>query len=418
MKLKAPDGSQPNTEFESSPERMQGQENENMSVDTFNEGDQLDGNMKSDLDDEHLAHSVVDVDTDDIDEGMLVDAAFNNNRGTFMPDMMFKDMVRNFKNAEKLYGKTFIRQVSGYDPRYIQNNIKVPEFQKELQKNMETKAKQLQDKGLMKKSGKFTDQALLTAALFLIEEEFEKTEGKLSNIGEQIHFSAEVMGEKSDTRPYKKGDSFRDVSMKKTLAKAVRRGRKHIIPEDLESHQREARQQLNVVYAMDTSGSMKGEKLSLAKKAGVALANRAIRDRNKVGLVLFDQELNEKTPLTSDLLTLVRPLVDVVPGYETDIALAIHESVALLRGAKGIKHIVLITDGVHTTTKRGKKAVIGQVLEAAAHDISISIVGIRLDEEGMELAREIVDASNGKLMAANQADELGGLVIADYMSLQ
>jgi Mg-chelatase subunit ChlD len=205
--------------------------------------------------------------------------------------------------------------------------------------------------------------------------------------------------------------------MKTTLAKAIRRGRRHIIEQDLESHQREARQKLNIIYALDTSGSMKGKKLSLAKRAGVALANRALKDRNNVGLVLFDQELNKKVAPTNDLLTIVRPLVDIVPGYETDIALAIHESAELLRDAKGLKHIVLLTDGVHTTSKRGKKAVIGQVLQAAAQDISITIVGIHLDEEGVELAREIVDASNGKLLAANSADELGGLVIADYMSL-
>ena len=396
---------------------MEEQEKDSLSVESFDEADQLDGKMDSDFDDEHLAHSVVDVDMDDIDEGMLVDAAFNNNKGSFMPDMMFKDMVRNFKNAEKLYGQTFIRQVSGYDPRYIQNNIKVPEFQKELQKNLETKAKELVDKGLMKKGGKFTDEALLTAALFLIEEEFEKTEGKTSDIGEQVHFAADTLGERSTTRPFRKGDAFRSVSMKKTMNKALRRGRKNIIPEDLESFQHEARQQLNVVYALDTSGSMKGKKLSLAKKAGVALAHRALRDRNKVGLILFDQELNEKVNLTGDLLQLVRPLADTMPGYETDIALAIHESIELLRDAKGLKHIVLLTDGVHTTSKRGKKAVIGQVLQAAQQDITITIVGIHLDEEGIELAREIVDASNGKLLMANSPDEVGGLVIADYMSL-
>lgn len=396
---------------------MQANASDDMSVDSFDEGEQLDGNLESDMEDEHLAHSVVDVDTNDIDEGMLVDEAFNNNRGTFMPDMMFKDMVRNFKNAEKLYGQTFIRQVSGYDPRYIQNNINVPEFQKELERNLETKAKELQQKGLMKKSGRFTEEALMTAALFLINEEFEKSEGKLSDVGEQVHLAAQTHGERSETRPYKKSDAYRDVSMKKSLSKALRRGRKYLMSEDLESYQREARQQLNIVYAMDTSGSMKGTKLNLAKRAGVSLANRALKDRNKVGLVLFDQELNHKTPLTGDLLTFVRPLADVVPGYETDIALAIHESVKLLQNAKGIKHIVLITDGVHTTSIRGKKAVIGQVLEAAAQDISITIVGIRLDNEGSELAREIVDASNGKLLAADSADELGGLVIADYMSL-
>ena len=394
-----------------------GEQEKDVDIDSLHEGEQLDGKLAPSKDEDKLANSVLDVDLDHIDEGMLVDAAFNSTHGTFMPDMMFKDMVRNFKNAKKLYGETFIRQVSGYDPRFIEKNIRVPEFQRELEKAVEAKASDLQEKGLLKKGGKFTDQALLTAALCMIDQEFERSKDKLSDLGEQVHVAADTAGEKSSSRPYKKGDVFNRVDLKRSLQKALRRGRRSLAYEDLESFDREARQKVNIVYALDCSGSMKGKKLSLAKKAGVALAHRAMKDRNKVGLVLFDKEVRFKGDLSSDLLSFVRPLVEVLPGNETDLAVAIKEARSILFSAKGIKHIVLLSDGVHTTTARGKQAVLDQVLQAKTQDMSISIVGIRLDDEGFALAREIVDLSNGSLLAANDLDEVGGLVIADYMSL-
>ena len=158
-------------DFETSKELESGKDEK--LIDRMQEGEQLDGNLKTDLEEERLAHTIVDVNTDNIDEGTIVEEAFNNNTGSFMPDMMFKDLVKNFKNAEKLYGETLIRELSGYDPRSIDKNVKIPGFQRELQKRLEEKAEDLKNKGLLKKNGTFTKEALNTAALFLIREEYE-----------------------------------------------------------------------------------------------------------------------------------------------------------------------------------------------------------------------------------------------------
>jgi len=185
----------------------------------------------------------------------------------------------------------------------------------------------------------------------------------------------------------------------------------------LQSFDREARQQVNIVYAVDTSGSMKGEKLRLAKRAGVALAHKAIRDQNKVGLVVFESDVAQEIPLTKDFFTFVQPLALSSPGKETDIALAIVAGTKLLHGAKGIKHIVLLTDGLHTTSNDPEKVVLEQVALASSQDISISVVGINLDDLGRSLAQSIVDVSKGKLHTVLDAKEIGGVIIADYRSL-
>lgn len=387
-----------------------------MDVQKTSKGDELDGNLASDPEEDRLAHTVLDVDKQQIDDGMLIDEAFNQNLKSFLPDMMFKDLVSDYKNAEKLYGQTLIRELSGYDPNFIDKNKKIPEFQRELKKRIEDRVQDLKDKGMVGERGGFSPDAINAAALFLIDEEFKENKFNTSQFGEQVHRISKDAGDKSTVRPYSKQDSYRDISLKKSISKSIRRGHDSVLSEDFMSFDREARQEVNIIYALDTSGSMKGEKLRLAKRAGVALAHRAIRDQNKVGLVLFGSNIQKTVPLTKDFFTFVRPLTTSSPGQETNIGLAISQAARLLKDAKGIKHIVVLTDGLHTTDHQS--SVLERVAIASEDDISISIVGIGLDEQGHTLASSIVDISGGRLFEVNATDEVGGVVIADYVGLR
>lgn len=387
-------------------------------LESFHEGDELSGKLSSSPDQERLPRSIMDMDDQTIKDGMLVDEAFNQNLSSFMPDMMFKELVTNYKNAKKLYGNTIIRELSGYDPRFIEKNISIPEFQRELKKRLKDSAQNLQERGVVKKGGIFTPEALNTAALFLIDEEYKETFGAKSSLGEQSTLQTDSFGEKSFTRPFKSGDCYKDIALRQTVHTALRRGRTTLDKTDLHTFERESKQKINIIYALDISGSMKGEKLRLAKKAGVALAHRAIRDTNNVGLVLFESEITNTVHLTKDLLTFTKPLAIVSPGKETDIALAIEKSTELLYDAQGIKHIVILTDGLHTTSDEPQRVVGEKVLAASAQHISISVVGINLDPKGLELAQDIVDKSGGKLHGVSEAKDIGGVILADYNALQ
>lgn len=394
------------------------EDNENMSVEKGEQGDQIDGHLSNSLDDkDRLAHSVLEADKDNIDDGVLVEEAFNQNIGSFLPDVMFKELVSDYKNAKKLFGETLIRELSGYDPRFIDKNAKIPEFQRELQKKLKDKADELQDKGMIGASGKFSPDALNAAALFLIQEEFVHSNNGFSQLGEPVHKSRDNSGERSTLRNFKKQDPYRDIAVRQSVNKAIRRGHKKLEVSDLKAYDREACQKINIIYALDTSGSMKGEKIRLAKRSGVALAHRAIRDGNSVGLVLFGSDIEKKVPLTKDFFSFVKPLALSTPGQETDIALAIRQAVILLEHATGIKHIVLLTDGLHTTSNDATGAVLNEVAKAVSQDITISLVGIALDDIGEKLATTIVDHSKGHLYSVSSPDEVAGVVIADYRSL-
>lgn len=407
------------SDHEGSDDFLDADDGSSMSLENSHQGEQLDGKLESSPDNEKdkLASSVLDVDTNNIDDGMIVQEAFNQNLGSFMPDIMFEQMVKDFKNAKKLYGETIIRELSGYDPRFVEKNVKIPEFQRELKKRLKDSAEQLIDKGITTSTGVFTKEALLTAALYLIDEEYQEQKNQSSSLGEHVHFANDTFGEKSVVRPFLKGDHYKDIAMKQTIKQAIRRGRKEINVSDLQTFERESRQQINVIYALDTSGSMKGEKLKLAKKAGVALAHKAIKDNNQVGLILFGSDVEKKVPLTKELFEFVEPLTKITPGAETDIGLAIDQSIKLLEKAKGIKHIIILTDGLHTTSDDPKKTVLEEVGKALSQNISISIVGINLDEIGLDLAQSIVNMSKGKLHGVAESTDVGGIIIADYEKL-
>ena len=54
---------------------------------------------------------------------------------------------------------------------------------------------------------------------------------------------------------------------------------------------------------------------------------------------------------------------------------------------------------------------------ASHQEISISVVGINLDDIGMELAQSIVDLSKGRLHGVVESKDIGGVIIADYERL-
>ena len=62
--------------------------------------------------------------------------------------------------------------------------------------------------------------------------------------------------------------------------------------EDLSVFEREARGKVYIVYALDSSRSMKGSKIDLCKKAGIALAYQAINENDKIGLLVFGSQIS------------------------------------------------------------------------------------------------------------------------------
>lgn len=375
--------------------------------------DELSGKLRKDNRDDKLLHSKVPIDKDKIDKGKLLKDAINNNISSFSPDTSFENLVNNYHTAKKLTGETMIRELTGYDPSYVDKNINIPEFKRELKERIKKNIEELQKKGLLDKEGTITDEGYEFASLSLLSEELDKLEGK-GMLGENKSKEKSTTGNITDHRPYRNSDTYKQLNIRQSIKKAMRRGRTTINREEFVSSDRESKGNLEIIYVIDNSGSMKGQKIGMAKKAGVALMYKAINNKDKVGLVVFGSKLATEIKPTNNFYELLQKINKIKTSGETDISLGIETATKLFSTHAKTKHIILLTDAVQTLGKKPEKEVIKQVSNSHNQQITISVIGISLNKQGEQLAKKIVDISQGSLFKASKLENLDQIMLEDY----
>jgi Mg-chelatase subunit ChlD len=383
------------------------------SVPEKTEGEELSGKMRKDNRTDKLMHTQIEVDKDKIDKARVLSDAINNNMSSFSPDISFEQFVNNFSSAKKLYGDTLVRELSGYDSNYVDKNIKVPEFRRELKERIKQNIERLKQEGLLDKEGFITDMGYDFAALSMLSEELEKMEGK-GFLGENISKQKANVGDIQDFRKFKSDDLYKSLSLRHTIKKAIRRSHDFIEKEDLVSAEKKSKGKMEIIYALDNSGSMKGDKIGVAKKAGVALMYRAITNGDNAGMIVFGSKVQKAISPTKDFSLLLNELTRIKTSGETDIVGCIDVAVKLFGSKTKTKHLVLITDAMQTMGKLPEKEVLESISGAANLGITITVVGISLNKEGEKLAKSIVNISNGSLYEVRSLDNLGQIVIEDY----
>ena len=364
--------------------------------------------------DEGLSHSIIEGKKEKIHQGMLIEAAANQGLFAFNPDMMFERIIKDYKNAEQIYGESFMRLASGFDLNAISKNIKFPEFRSELKKNLDKKAKELLEEDLIDKQGNITDKGMELASLVLYTQELNNLQAK--GLGEKKTKKAFMYGEKENVRAYRKHDRYKDLAIKASVKKAVRRMHTNLEFADLMTFERDNKGKIYVIYALDASGSMKGKKIELCKKAGIALAFKAIDEMDKVGLVVFGSEIESSVYPTNDFNLFLRTISNIRAKKQTDIALTIEKAIEMFPREDVTKHLVLISDAAPTVGDNPNKNTLNLVERAAALGITISVIGIDL-KEGLDLAKKIVEIGNGRLYIIKDLENLDRIVLEDYYAL-
>lgn len=359
--------------------------------------------------------SVLEHDDQAFDDGKLTMEAVNRSVGSFMPDLLFEQLVKDYRNAERLYGKTLLRALTGWSADYVRRNIKIPEFQEELRQRLDDAVEGLQGRGIVDEQGTVTDEALRLASLVMYAEELEHLESK--GLGRQTLRERDSYGERGDVHPFGPQFRFRDISLRKSVQLAARRGHDCVTVEDLRAHERVHEGRVQVIYAVDSSGSMRGEKLRMAKRAGVALCYKAIEQRDEVGLVTFTGRIEAAVPPTREFPALLAELARARAGMETDLAHVLLRSVELFTGDTA-RHLVILTDAVPTKGREPRKATLEAAGVAAEQEVRVSIVGIGLDEEGRQLAEEVVDIADGRLYAVTDVEELDMILLEEYARIK
>ena len=385
-------------------------------IENFSRAEEVQGKLEFNAVDDKLMHSVMENDQQKLDEGKLIENAINQGMSAFTPDAMFEQMVQNYSIAKQIFGESLIRQVSGYDPEYIEKNLPIPEFRNELKKRIEERVDQLKQDKLISKDGIIEEKGYELASLVMYVEELDNIVPK-GLAGERYHKKYQVYGDRQDVKNFKKGDRYADIAIRKSIKTAVRRGHDRIHVEDLRSFERRSKGECYIIYGLDASGSMKGKKVSTCKRAGVALAFNAIREKDKVGLIVFGTEVRESVAPTKDFTKLLKAITKIQAEAETDIAVTIKKAVELFPSNDATKHLLLLTDALPTRGEKPEEDALEAASIASSAGITTSIIGINLDEKGKELADKLVAIGKGRLYAVKDLEDIDKIVLQDYYSV-
>jgi Mg-chelatase subunit ChlD len=385
------------------------------SFETLSEIEELSGKLSRDLESQKLMHSVIDSDKDNIKDGKLISKAINQGIGSFTPDLMFQQMVSSFSMTKKLFGATLLREITGYNPEYIQKNLNIPEFKRELKGRIAERINLLKRKDLVDSEGHITEDGYHIASMTLYHEELDRLVPK-GMLGERVHNKPSIYGMKGETKNYRRGDKYRNIAFRDSIKKAVRRGHVALQEEDLMTARRQSKGQLCIIYALDASGSMRGKKIEMCKKAGIALAFRAIEEKDNVGLIVFGADIKREVEPCQDFTRLLRTITEVTASHQTNFVETLKKAIEMFDSYGENKHLIMLTDAFPTSGVEPEKETIEAVSMAKANSITISLIGIDLDKRGIELAKKIVEIGEGRFYIANSSEEIDSIVLEDYYS--
>ena len=154
---------------------------------------------------------------------------------------------------------------------------------------------------------------------------------------------------------------------------------------------------LEVVLMLDTSGSMQGEPLSIAKEAASQFLDH-LPSGTQVALQTFSEEQVVAKPMTTDLDAIREAIQDLEAGGETALYDAADAAAGLFTGRDGTaRTIVLLTDGGDTVSETTFDQAAARF---AAENVNLQVVQIESPEADVSGLRELAEPVGGAVTAA------------------
>ncbi|MBI2667250.1 VWA domain-containing protein [Candidatus Woesearchaeota archaeon] len=370
--------------------------------------EEIEGKLKKQDKEDKLLSSILEGEKEE--EGKLLRNAVNNNLFSFNPDIMFQQIVKDYSLAKQLYGESFVREIAD------EKDVGFPEVQRKIKQKILDKFESLKDDKIINKNLEITEKGLNLAALSLYVDEINNLVSK-GLIGEKFNKEISHYGNKEEIKEFKRGDNYRNIALRKSIRLAIKRSHNKIEKRDLRIFEKQSKGKINLVYALDASGSMKGAKIDMCKKAGVALAFKAIQEKDEVGLLVFGSKVEDIVYPTHDFMMILNKIANIRAKQETNIASTIIKAIELFPNDDSTKHLILITDAMPTKGDNPEKETLDAVENAYNSGITISLIGINLDKKGEVLAERITQIGNGKLQVVKNLENLDMIVLEDYYSL-
>jgi tight adherence protein C len=171
---------------------------------------------------------------------------------------------------------------------------------------------------------------------------------------------------------------------------------------------------LDIVLAIDVSGSMSGDKLAQAKAAAVAFV-ASIRPEDKATILAFSDRLNVVVPATNDRAALQAGLEGLQAAGNTAAYDALYRSAQLLSASpEGHRRaVILLTDGADTTSKYSAR-----VAADVARQQGVLVYTIGLGPDAVDaVLKDLSEPTGGKYYKAPAPQDLQGIYQAISLEL-
>ncbi len=160
---------------------------------------------------------------------------------------------------------------------------------------------------------------------------------------------------------------------------------------------------LNVVVAVDVSGSMEGEPMAQAKTAVSQLLS-TLPEGVPVSLVSFGQSAVVQHPFSTDRASLQGAVDGLIAAGGTALFDGIDRSIAQLASRTGTSALVVLADGADSTSESTVETVIERLSGAS---VATSFVALQTPDQDLTAIQAMADAAAGEVVAVEQAADFG-----------
>ncbi|MFO7962295.1 MAG: VWA domain-containing protein [Desulfobacterales bacterium] len=343
-----------------------------------------------------------------------------------MFDILLK-RIKRFPDSElaNVHGRMVDRLLDKHSSSYLGEELtlellsEIDDVQeKQLKLNAELRAK-LEEEALIKTLDMLEDHQILSRSergytlsmrgiMLLLEKLAPRLGFSETIIGQGMHKS----GTKSNigegrivgTRSWRFGDKYRDVSLNRTIRRAIRNRHREIAREDIRIMKRDIRNRMDILLCLDMSGTMDQlEKVWYGKESVIALALAASNYGDRVGLITFSNMARVISDLTKNTFMLTERVLDLElqENAFTNIGYGLLTARGLFaRHSKSHskQHIILVSDGDATAPHPSPAGfAIKEAAKTVRKGITISCICINEENANPDLMTKIARIGRGRI---------------------
>jgi Ca-activated chloride channel homolog len=167
---------------------------------------------------------------------------------------------------------------------------------------------------------------------------------------------------------------------------------------------------ITVIMVLDTSGSVRGERLAALRQAALAVVERLGPD-DQGAVVSFSHQLRLREDVTSDRAALRAAVVALQAGGGTGLRDAAYVGLALAGGEQGRALVLLFTDGVDTISLLDEGRVLATARQSAATVYAVSIRDGVQDLRAQVAGRRAPPPATDDRFVRSLAEQTGGRVV-------